>query len=72
MNNFKDMKYFSGPIFGELNICSDKCAGQKKNKIYIWYILWIVEKVLFYRVKGRLPLQLMKVGYHKIYIFTYE
>ena len=33
MNNFKDMRYFYGPTFGEINICSDKCVGQKRTRL---------------------------------------
>ena len=36
------------PIFGELDIFSDNCVIQNKNKITIWYIICPVVTGIFY------------------------
>ena len=48
--SFNGYEIISGPNFGELNICTDNCEGQNNNKIFIWHVLGIIEKVLFPRV----------------------
>ena len=47
MNHFKEMGKFSGPNFGELNVCADNCSGKKKNKITTRYTLWLVDIGVF-------------------------
>ena len=47
MNHFKEMGYFDRTDFGELSIFADNCEGQNKNKITIWYILWISDTGVF-------------------------
>ena len=83
MKYFKVMGYFVGPTFGELTICADNCAVQKKENITILYIVCPVDTVvcshvtlLFSQVHTNNyedhPLNLLKSGHHNRYIFPYK
>ena len=47
MNDFKEMRQITGLAFVEITICADNCVVQNKNKINIWYILWLLETGFF-------------------------
>ena len=42
------MGYFGSPTFGEITFFPDNCVGQNKNRITIWYALWLLYVELFF------------------------
>ena len=84
MKNFEEMGYFQAPNYGELTICADNCTGQNKNRMVIWFIIWLVETghfnkvTLLFFVRGHTKnaadrlFNLLKHGYHNRDIFTFD
>ena len=46
VNHFKGIGYFSGPNFGELNICGDSCAQKiQEQDYYLVYSMDIKDRI---------------------------
>ena len=78
------MGYFYYPCMGEITIFIDNHRGQNKNSIVIWFIVWLIENVVFNKLTLFLYVQghtmkasdflfnIMKGVYKYIYIYIYR